>query len=176
MAVDLDVVVGGDAAALPDRESVGLARQRLQRRLVDGREQFDPARVVALHDAGVDVADQFADRDVQIGGAEEPPIAQSRQNPALGDQNRLLDLGLVARLVGPRRQDRHAIMIGELQIAAIQARLVAVRVGDGRFEIVADHELRAAAQKGEQVHVRADPIGNLLAQPRLRERCSSTRP
>ena len=52
------------------------------------------ASVVTLHDAGVDVADQFADRDVQIGGAEEPPIAQSRQNPALGNQDRLLDLGL----------------------------------------------------------------------------------
>jgi hypothetical protein len=60
-------------------------------------------------------------------------------------------------------------VIGELQIAAVQARLVTVRVCDGRFEIVADHELRAAAQKGEQVHVRADPIGNLLARPRLRE-------
>ncbi len=94
VAVDLDVVVGGDATALPDRESVRLARQRLQRRFVDGHEQFGPARVIALHDAGVDVAEQFADRDVQIGGAEEPPIAQSRQNPALGDQNRLLDLGL----------------------------------------------------------------------------------
>src|SRR5277367_3129043 len=35
--------------------------------------------------------------------------------------------------------------------------------------IIVDHELWAAAQKGEQVHVRADPIGNLLARPRLRE-------
>jgi hypothetical protein len=38
VAVELDVVAGGDAAALPDRESIRLARQRLQRRLVNGRE------------------------------------------------------------------------------------------------------------------------------------------
>ena len=60
-------------------------------------------------------------------------------------------------------------MVGELQIAAVQARLVTVRVGDGGFEIVADNELRPAAQEGEQVHMRADPVGNLLARPRLRE-------
>ena len=116
--------------ALPDGEGVGLVGQRLQRRLVDGRKEFDTARVVTLHDADVDVADVFGDRDVEIGGAEEPPIAQPGQNPALGDQDRLLDLGLVARFVRPRRQDRHAVVVGELQIAAVQARLVAVRVGD----------------------------------------------
>ena len=66
-----------------------------------------------------DVADVFGDRDVEIGGAEEPPIAQPGQNPALGDQDRLLDLGLVARFVRPRWQDRHhAVVVGELQIAA----------------------------------------------------------
>ena len=91
------------------------------------------------------------------------------QNPALGDQDRLLDLGLVARFVRPRRQDRHAVVVGELQIAAVQARLVAVRVGDRGLEIVADHELRRAAQESEQVHVRADPVGDLLARPRRRE-------
>jgi hypothetical protein len=53
-------------------------------------------------------------------------------------------------------------MIGELQVAAVQARLVAVRVGDRGFEIVADHELERAAQEGEQVHMGADPVGNLL--------------
>ena len=59
VAVDFDMVVGGDAAALPDGEGVGLVGQRLQRRLVDGRKEFDTARVVTLHDADVDVADVF---------------------------------------------------------------------------------------------------------------------
>ena len=75
----------------------------------------------------------------------------------------------LSRFVRPRRQDRHAVVVGELQIAAVQARLVAVRVGDRGLEIVADHELRRAAQESEQVHVRADPVGDLLARPRLRE-------
>ena len=75
----------------------------------------------------------------------------------------------LSRFVRPRRQDRHAVVVGELQIAAVQARLVAVRVGDRGLEIVADHELRRAAQESEQVHVRADPVGDLLARPRRRE-------
>ena len=78
MAVDLDVVVGGDAAALPDGEGAGLVGQRLQRRLVDGPEQFGPARVVALYHARVDVADEFADRNIEIDGAEETPIGARR--------------------------------------------------------------------------------------------------
>ena len=110
VAVDFDMVIGRNPAALPDREGVGFVGQRLQRRPVDRGEQFGPARVVALHDAGVDVADEFADRDIEIGQAEETAIAQPGQDPPLGDQHRLLDLGLVARLVGPRRQDRHAVM------------------------------------------------------------------
>jgi hypothetical protein len=123
------VVVGGDAAALPDRESVGLARQRLQRRLVDGREQLDPARVIALHDAGVDVADEFADRDVQIGGAEEPSIAQPRENPALGDQDRLLDLGLA-----PSRQQKLVLGRPGLQFAS---RIPSTRLSGSRSSLSA---------------------------------------
>ena len=163
------MVIGRNPAALPDREGVGFVGQRLQRRPVDRGEQFGPARVVALHDAGVDVADEFADRDIEIGQAEETAIAQPGQDPPLGDQHRLLDLGLVARLVGPRRQDRHAVMVGELPVAAVQPRLVSIRVRDRCLQIVADRKLRRAAEKGEQIDVRADPVGDLLARPRLRE-------
>jgi hypothetical protein len=37
------------------------------------------------------------------------------------------------------------------------------------FQIVAHHELRDAAQKGEEVDVGADPIGDLFAAARLSE-------
>ncbi len=71
--------------------------------------------------------------------------------------------------VGPRRQDRHAVMVGELPVAAVQSRLVSIRIRDRRLQIVADHKLRRAAEKGEQIDVRADPVGDLLARPRLSE-------
>ena len=87
VAVDLDMVVGRNPAALPNGEGVGFIGQRLQRRLVDRGEQFGPARVVALHDAGVDGADEFLDRDIEIGDAEETAIAQPGQNPPFDDQH-----------------------------------------------------------------------------------------
>ena len=58
--------------------------------------------------------------DVEVGDAEETLIAVPGKNPPFGDQDRLLDVGLVARLVGPRRKNRHAIMIGEFEIAAVR--------------------------------------------------------
>ena len=60
-------------------------------------------------------------------------------------------------------------MVGELPVAAVQPRLVSIRVRDRCLQIVADRKLRRAAEKGEQIDVRADPVGDLLARPRLRE-------
>jgi hypothetical protein len=146
MTVDFDVVVGGDTAALPDGEGIGFARQILQRRRVDAREQFGPARTEAFHEAGVDVADEFGDGDVEIGDGEETPIALPVENSPFGDQDRLLDFGLVARLVRPRRTNRRAVMIREFEIAAVQARLVAILVGDGGFPCDVDPDKISAVQ------------------------------
>ena len=176
VAVDFDMVVGGDAAALPDGEGVGLVGQRLQRRLVDGRKEFDTARIVTLRDADVDVADIFSDRDVEVGGAEEPPIAQPRQNPALGDQDRLLDLGLLARFLSaapagsPRRSRRRT------PGAPLQARLVA---GPARWPAAwRSHRARISARRAGK---RAGPRARRSSRRSARSaaparRSSSTRP
>jgi hypothetical protein len=54
-----------------------------------------------------------------------------------------------------------------LGIGPVETGIVAIGVGDGGLEIVADHELRYAIQKGEQVRVNADPVGQALARARL---------
>ena len=57
---------------------------------------------------------------------------------------------------------------------AAEPRLVTVRIGDGGLQIVADDEPRRSAEKGEQIDMRADPIGDLLARPRLPPVAGST--
>src|SRR6202050_4121073 len=53
MAVDLDVIVGRDAATLPARKDVGLVGQLPQLGTIDLSEQFGAARTQTAHLAGV---------------------------------------------------------------------------------------------------------------------------
>ena len=54
-------------------------------------------------------------------------------------------------------------MAGHLGIGSVDPRIVTIGVGHGGLEIIADHELRHAAQKPEQVGMHADPVGQALA-------------
>lgn len=74
-------------------------------------------------------------------------------------------------------------MARQLGIGSVEAGIVAVGVGDGGLEIVADHECRRAAEEGEKVDVSPDPVGEPLAwaglgyswtRPSLRRTASST--
>jgi hypothetical protein len=60
-----------------------------------------------LERALVQFADQLSHRRIQLIQREELAMPQSRQDPALHDQHRTFDLGLVARPIGaggkPRR-------------------------------------------------------------------------
>ena len=83
---------------------------------------------------------------IELGEREEALVAQPGQDPALRDLHRDLNFGLVLWASRPRRQDGGAVMAGHLGIGAVEAGIVAIGVGHGRLEIVADHELRHAAQ------------------------------
>jgi hypothetical protein len=167
-ALHLHMVVGRDPAALPGGEGVGLARQRLQRRGVHLGEQFRPAGPIAAHDAGVQFAHQLTDGQVELSLTEEPPVAQPGHHPPLDQQDRLLDLGLVARLVGPGGHDAGPIVPGHLLVGAVDRRLVSVGLGHPRLEVVADDDGRDPAQEGEERHMAGDPVGEPLAGPGLR--------
>src|SRR5215207_4888655 len=52
MAVDLNVVVGGDATTLPARKDIGLVRQFSQLETIDLGEQFGAAGAETAHLAG----------------------------------------------------------------------------------------------------------------------------
>src|ERR1700761_2685711 len=95
MAIDLDMIVGRDAATLPARKDIGLVRQRSQPGTVDLGEQVGAAGAEATHSAGVEFDDQSPNGGIKFRQGKETPVAQARQDPALCDLHGNLDLGFV---------------------------------------------------------------------------------
>jgi hypothetical protein len=55
-------------------------------------------------------------------------------------------------------------MARHLGVGSVETGIVAIGVGNGGLEIIADHELRHAAQKPEQIGMQGDPVGQALAR------------
>jgi hypothetical protein len=87
MPVDVDVIIGRDAADPPFGIFVWLGRERLQRRAIELQEQIAAADAQAAHRPGVEIGDQFGDRLVQLAEREEAAVPEARQNPAFDDQH-----------------------------------------------------------------------------------------
>ena len=119
------------------------------------------------HRTVVERLDQFADRAVQFGQREEPPMPQPGQHPTLHELNRNLDLCLVARFAHPRRHDGGAVVRRHVGVAAVDAGFVATGRGDARLEVVAHHLTRDAAKEGEGVDVAANPVRQPLRPARF---------
>ena len=78
----LDMVIETGAALLPFGVLAGLARQRLQRRLVERLEQLPAGRAEMLCPARVEIVQQLTNGLVQFREAEETVISQAGQDPA----------------------------------------------------------------------------------------------
>src|SRR5271156_2649308 len=76
MPVDLDVIVGRDAATLPARKNVWLVRQFSQLKLVDLDEEFGAAGAETAHLAGVEFDDKPANGGIELRQGKEAVIAQ----------------------------------------------------------------------------------------------------
>lgn len=81
---------------LPFRVFERRRRQRLQGSPLDLLEQFAAALADMAHRPVVQLLEQFGDRRVELDDREEGSIPQPRQNPALDDQHRALDLALLS--------------------------------------------------------------------------------
>ena len=145
------MVVGRNTSPFPLGIAIRFGRQWLERRAVDRLEQLAPALTEFAHDLRIELGDALADGDVELIKREEAPVAQPRQHESLNDLHRHFRFLLVARLFDPRRQHNKTVMGGELLIGAIDAWLVARRLGDARFKVVADHRPRHAADGGERI-------------------------
>jgi hypothetical protein len=97
VAVDLDVIIGCDAATLPARKDVGLVRQFSQLGTIDLGEQFGAAGAETAHPAGVEFDDKAADGGIEFRQGKEALIAQAGQDPALRDLHGDLSFGLGKR-------------------------------------------------------------------------------
>jgi hypothetical protein len=136
-----------------------LIRQVSQPGPIDLGEQFGAAGAETAHLAGVEFDDKHTNGDIQFRQRKEALIAQSRQYPALCDLDGDLNLRLVLWASRPRREDRSAVMAGHLGVSSVETGIVAIGVGNSSLEIIADHELRHAAEIAEQIGMHPDPVG-----------------
>src|ERR1700740_261041 len=104
MAINLDVIVGRDRAALPLGILVALARKPFERRPIETGEQIVAALLELLHHLRVDRRYALTNSLIQLGQGEEAPIAQLAEHEARDIADGRLDLGLVARTANARRK------------------------------------------------------------------------
>ena len=167
MPVRDDVVVDVHPRLVPGGELIPGGRQRPQRRPVQLLEQQPAGAVQLLERAGIDLRHARADRGVRLGQRPEPPVPQPGDDPPLREQHPGLGLGLIPRLVRSGGNDGDAVVPGHLGEGGVDVRLVPVRAGHPRAQVVTHYDRRAAAQRLEAVHVRGHPVQQLLRRERL---------
>jgi hypothetical protein len=97
------MVIDVDAPVLSLGQLVSHGGQCSQGGLVQRLEGGLPAAFELLERPRIELVEQLPDGLVQFIDAEEFPVAQARQDPALYDLHPYLDLGFVFRFPRPRR-------------------------------------------------------------------------
>ena len=126
--------------------------------MIEPLEPLPAAAVELLERALVQVLKQLGNRLIERMQAEELLVAQPRHDPAFDDLHRHLGLGFVLRLTRPRRQHHRVVMPGTLQRGAVQARLVAIRMGDQGARVVRHDHLADPAKVAERLAQRGQPV------------------
>jgi hypothetical protein len=91
-------------------------------------------------------------------------VPQPRHDPASDHLDADLNLGFITRLIGPRRDDRSAVMPRHVGIGAVDQRRVERGLDDAGLQIVADRLARDPAEISDGADTRSDPIWQLLGQ------------
>ena len=112
-------------------------------------------------------AQQLGDARIEGGEGEEGLVPEAGEDPALRDLHRHFDFRLVAGLRRTRRQDDGAVVLREIGVGALYARLVAARHDDTALELIGDDGLGDPAEELEGPLVAGDPIGDLLGAGRF---------
>ncbi|MBK8995294.1 MAG: hypothetical protein IPM35_05985 [Myxococcales bacterium] len=120
--VERDVVVDVDLRSFPVAALEAQRRQRLHGWTVDALERRASATLELLERAGVEALEQLAERCVELGKAEERPVAKRGQQPALGDLHAHLDLGLVPSLSGAGRDHGDPVVLGHFEVRGVDVR------------------------------------------------------
>src|SRR5579883_319942 len=153
VALVLDVIVEEHLGALPGGELVALQRERPQRRALELEEAAATRTGLARERPVVVALELLSQRHVELAEAEERPVPQRRHDPALHSLDTHFDLGLVARLTHSRRQDRHAVVLGEVLVARVEIRLVAAGAAHAALAVIRHDRPRYAAEVLERPHM-----------------------
>src|SRR5712691_755191 len=168
MAVELDVVVDVDASPdLPVAVDEGLRGERAERRLIETLEEVAAAGAVEPHRPGVEIRQELGDPRVEGGEGEEGLVTEAGEDPPLRDLHGDFDLRLVSGLRRERRQDDGAVVLREVVVGPLQARLVAAGDHDAALELIGHDGLGDAAKELEGALVARDPIRDLLGARRF---------
>ena len=132
--------------------------------MIELLEQFAPASPPAAQRSIVQLDEERVIASLRAASEKKRRLPQARQDPAPDDLDPDFDLGFVARLIGPRRNDGGAVMAGEIGIGPVDHRLVKAGLGDAGLQIVADRLPGDAAEIGEGADMRGDPVRQPLAQ------------
>jgi len=149
MPIDLDVVVDVHPRLLPLGVDVGLLRQGAQRRTIQSFEGRLPGARQLAKRSSVEPLQQPGDSAVEFIQGEELAVPQRGEDPAFNHLHADFGLGLVARFACPRRHHRHAIVLGQIAVARVDVRLVAMALTHRAAQVVRHHDLRHAAEEGE---------------------------
>ena len=125
--LELDVVVDVEPDLTPLRVFVGGVRQRHQGGLVQPLIEIAPRGVHMAHDAGIELMKERDDGFVQLGQMMEGAVAQSGEDPSLGDQYCTFDFRLVARFFYAGGNDTGAVMACQFLVGLGDLGLVTVR-------------------------------------------------
>ena len=162
VALEGDVVVDVHPCRLELRQHHRRGRQRLQGRCVQCGEGRRPAAGQLLERALVQVRQQQVNSPVELGQAEEAPVAQPRQDPALDHLHADFDLGLVLRAPRARGQHGYAVVLAQLLHQPRGGGLVGAGVGDQCAGLVGHQQPGHAADEPQRVDDRGHPVGGRL--------------
>lgn len=168
--LELDVVVDVDLCLLPRRWLEAPWRKGGHCRLVDGLEHGAPAAIELAERVVVELFEELGDRPVEVLEREERDVAELGEDPALNEQDAVLDLRLVTRPSGPGGNNGDSVVLGELGEHGVDLGVDAMRTRDRATQLIGDEDLRDAAEVLERANRRSDELVALLGSSRLRER------
>ena len=166
MSLDLHVVVEADPPLEPVGILAGYGGEKLQRWLFELLEQRLATCAQMAGSLAVQPGQQIADRGIHRGKGEEPPLAQSRDDPALNEQDADFRLGFVARPVGTR-WNGGVVVRRHLGIGAVNPGLVEAGLSHSGLEVVRDELVRDTAEELQHPNMGADPVRQALRSGRL---------
>ena len=133
-----EVVVDTDLGVAPLGVLERVCRQRLEDRAIQLLEQLPTRARQLLEWARVELSEQLGDGDIELTQGEKALVAQPCQDPAFDHLDGHFGFGLVFGFVGPCRQDRRAVMAGQLQVGGVGLGVVTVGCAHRRAQVVRD--------------------------------------